>query len=637
MENPRSDQQLLQAFTESGDQRAFHELVDRYSGLIYHTALRFWNDRPLAEDVSQRVLGALAEKSSKVLRDGVPLSAWLHRTTLLEAKSARRSEARHHRKKEALMLEPDPSTPSRDDSRWRDALPHLDAAIDSLPETDRRVLLLHHVDGMTFPQIAGRLGKSTTAVQKQSQRVLLKLQQILGRRGVALSIGLIATGLSAEMVKAAPVAFTASLAAKTSFVKTTSQVIAVKKTSISAVAATILFCGVPLASQQVRIHRLESRLTRPELAAADSISRSPDQASVAGISRLRRLAKDLQGQNKDIVRYLAAAGYVQNLSDEELAELMLECATSDLSSFEQQAVFKFACGTLVRRNPASALAVLLERIPKSFFKESKTIYHDSFFMAMRELAAKDPQAARAWFQSHLDAIRDIPTGETTPMVLLEHGMRLALSQAFIFTDSSIAIEILRPVSAQAIMSDLEQHARSNSKEWNEGKEGAIRVARELLPEDQASTIISQSVSAYLETDDQGMPVFTAYEEFLDHQDLSDAEREAVILWAGVSAIVDNGKLGAAASHYRKWLESRGIGNADWHVGAALAVMQNNWRKGLDSICNLLSKQGDFQDQAIVGFLEKVDQSTCDPKQLDKLEELLEDPEPNDEPQSPATR
>jgi hypothetical protein len=49
------------------------------------------------------------------------------------------------------------------DLAWQDALPHLDAAIDTLPEADRHVLLLHFVNEMTFPEIARRLGKSATA------------------------------------------------------------------------------------------------------------------------------------------------------------------------------------------------------------------------------------------------------------------------------------------------------------------------------------------------------------------------------------------------------------------------------------------------------------------------------------------
>ena len=199
-----SDEDLLDTFVRSGNEQAFRCLAERYSGLIFHTALRSLNDRTLAEDVAQRVLGVLAKKASQVARGNAPLPAWLHRTTILEAKSARRSESRHHRKKEALMRSPNDSHHSGD-SAWQDALPHLDAAIDTLPEADRHVLLLHFVNEMTFPEIARRLGKSAAAVQKQSLRSLETLQRILGKRGVTLSLGILTAGLTAEMAKAGPV------------------------------------------------------------------------------------------------------------------------------------------------------------------------------------------------------------------------------------------------------------------------------------------------------------------------------------------------------------------------------------------------------------------------------------------------
>jgi RNA polymerase sigma factor (sigma-70 family) len=166
-----SDEELLDTFVKSGNEQAFSGLAERYSGMIFHTALRSLNDRTLAEDVAQRVLGVLAKKASQIARGNAPLPAWLHRTTVLEAKSARRSQSRHQRKKEALMRAPNES-PLSSGSAWQDALPHLDAAIDTLPEADRHVLLLHFVNEMTFPEIAARVGKSAAAVQKQSRRAL---------------------------------------------------------------------------------------------------------------------------------------------------------------------------------------------------------------------------------------------------------------------------------------------------------------------------------------------------------------------------------------------------------------------------------------------------------------------------------
>ncbi len=633
METAQTDRELLRAFADAGDQHAFRLLAERHAGLIYHTALRTWNDRTLAEDVSQRVLAALANKSAKVLRDGVPLSAWLHRTTVLEMKSARRGQARHQRKKEALMLEPETTTPSPGDSRWRDALPHLDAAIDSLPEADRLVLLFHYVEEMTFPRIAGRLEKSTVAVQKRAQRALLKLQQILTRRGVALSIGVIAAGLTTEMAKAAPLAFVTALAAKPAFGKAVTQAIVVKKSTIAAIAATVVLCGVPLASQQVKIHQLEARLARPEIAAAGSEPPATTRANVAsGTSRLRTLAKDLLGQNKDIVRYIAAVDLIRAMTDEELAGLMIECVNADLTSFEEQPIFNFACNTLAERNPETALSVLLERIPRSFFGEKNSFYFDLFSAILRNWAMKDSRSALAWFDTHLDVIRSVPRGKDweggdLADGLLENKMRLGLSQAFIFTDPTTAVEILRPVPGSMVMPEFEQLGRSNSKEWNEHKDSFIRVIRELLPGDEANKLIGRSASSSI-TIENGMPDFTDYDKFLDQQDLSDAEREAVILWAGaspMSSFASKGKLREAALRYRKWVATRGIDHVDWHVGAALATMRNNWSGDFEAISKLLSKPGDpeFPDEAVAGFLETVDKSKCNPEPLRKLEDRLQ--------------
>jgi len=96
----------------------------------------------------------------------------------------------------------------------------LDAAIDTLPEADRHVLLLHFVNEMTFPEIARRVGKSAATVQKQSRRALEKLQGILSCRGVTISVVILTDGLTAEMTKAAPVILVPALGSISSLGKT---------------------------------------------------------------------------------------------------------------------------------------------------------------------------------------------------------------------------------------------------------------------------------------------------------------------------------------------------------------------------------------------------------------------------------
>jgi RNA polymerase sigma-70 factor (ECF subfamily) len=256
MQNTPTDRNLLRAFVATHDERAFSSLAERYSGLVFHTARRILNDDMLAEDVAQRVLSALARKAKRLVQSEAPLPAWLHRATVLEARTIRRTEARHHRKKEALMHASNDPTHSGDPA-WREALPHLDDAIDKLSETDLNVLFLHFLNGLTFPEIAVQIGKSAPAVQKQSRRALSKLQQLLGKRGTVLTIGTITLGLGTEIAKAAPPQIVTKLASATVATGTTAIVVNI---TLIAISVTVLVCGVPLGLQHREIRALESRL-----------------------------------------------------------------------------------------------------------------------------------------------------------------------------------------------------------------------------------------------------------------------------------------------------------------------------------------------------------------------------------------
>ena len=58
-----TDESLLIAFASHRDEKAFRVLADRYLGLVFHTAMRRTNQRQLAEEISQNILCALAEKA----------------------------------------------------------------------------------------------------------------------------------------------------------------------------------------------------------------------------------------------------------------------------------------------------------------------------------------------------------------------------------------------------------------------------------------------------------------------------------------------------------------------------------------------------------------------------------------------
>jgi RNA polymerase sigma-70 factor (ECF subfamily) len=71
------------------------------------------------------------------------------------------------------------SSPSQHAQRREQALLLVDALAD-LPETYREVLILRHLEGLTFPEVANRLGRTVDSVEKLWVRALGKLRHSLG-------------------------------------------------------------------------------------------------------------------------------------------------------------------------------------------------------------------------------------------------------------------------------------------------------------------------------------------------------------------------------------------------------------------------------------------------------------------------
>jgi RNA polymerase sigma-70 factor, ECF subfamily len=53
------------------------------------------------------------------------------------------------------------------------------AALETLPADDRELLTLRHLDGLTFPEVARRLGRTVDSLKKRWPRALARLRQAL--------------------------------------------------------------------------------------------------------------------------------------------------------------------------------------------------------------------------------------------------------------------------------------------------------------------------------------------------------------------------------------------------------------------------------------------------------------------------
>ncbi|MCB1097184.1 MAG: sigma-70 family RNA polymerase sigma factor [Verrucomicrobiae bacterium] len=184
-DNRDSDRELLTKFARSEDEDAFRRLVQRHLGFVFHCAMRRLDDQQASEEVAQNVFAILSRKANK-LSEHPALVAWLHRTTVYEAAKAARKEHAHKMKLKSFNEQVDPDR--RDDERaWREIAPSLDAALQSLSEINRRVVLLHFIEGLPYSEIGQTLGTTEGASRVRANRALKDLARWFQKRGLQLS------------------------------------------------------------------------------------------------------------------------------------------------------------------------------------------------------------------------------------------------------------------------------------------------------------------------------------------------------------------------------------------------------------------------------------------------------------------
>ncbi|MBL9174314.1 MAG: sigma-70 family RNA polymerase sigma factor [Verrucomicrobiales bacterium] len=215
-----SELELLTRYSRDGEESAFAVLVRSQLDWVYSAARRIVVDPHLAEDVAQSVFVALARESGAVvrrMRGGMPLSAWLHRTTRNVAAKTVRAEERRRAREHQFVMNPDsPEASGGEGASWDALAPHLDAAIADLPDPDRDALLLRFFERRTSREIGNCLGIGEEAAQKRVTRAMERLRGGLEARGVAVSAAALSGSLAAQAVQSAPAGLASTIQALTS-------------------------------------------------------------------------------------------------------------------------------------------------------------------------------------------------------------------------------------------------------------------------------------------------------------------------------------------------------------------------------------------------------------------------------------
>ncbi len=172
-----TDEQLMEAY-QKGDSAVLPLLIRRYFDAIYRYVYRFVRTPAAAEDIVQETFIKVWKYSTR-FKAGMTFKPWLYRI-------AHNTAIDYLRKKQPLSLEDTVEDTIADDtvalleqSIAREEQERLTAAIESLPEHYRAVILLRNEEGLTFEAIGEVLGKSLNTVKSLYRRGLALLKKNL--------------------------------------------------------------------------------------------------------------------------------------------------------------------------------------------------------------------------------------------------------------------------------------------------------------------------------------------------------------------------------------------------------------------------------------------------------------------------
>ena len=145
------------AAAKRGEWDGIHYLYVRYADDVLGYVQSVVRDHHEAEDITQNVFAKLSTAIEKYEERAVPFAGWLMRV-------ARNAALDHLRARRQIPVEEVRATDPCDEGLDYERRQSLKEALASLPEEQRRVLVLRHVLGLSPPEIAERLGKTESSV-----------------------------------------------------------------------------------------------------------------------------------------------------------------------------------------------------------------------------------------------------------------------------------------------------------------------------------------------------------------------------------------------------------------------------------------------------------------------------------------
>jgi RNA polymerase sigma-70 factor (ECF subfamily) len=196
----RADEQELVAELKAGSEQAFALLLAQYSHPIYSLMSRSLRDPADAADVTQEVFVKVFRNISN-FHGEASLRTWIYRIALHEASNQRRWWSRHKRQELTIDAQQENDEGETfcmaDALAGRDASPYecaahaqlgerVVAALRTLPEAFREVVVLREIEGFGYEEIAEMLNVNLGTVKSRLMRGRGALREALREDGDAV-------------------------------------------------------------------------------------------------------------------------------------------------------------------------------------------------------------------------------------------------------------------------------------------------------------------------------------------------------------------------------------------------------------------------------------------------------------------
>lgn len=157
-----------------GDPAAFRSLVERHATGLKNFVMAYVRDEHAAEDVTQEVLASVARSIASYEPDG-SFAGWLYRMARNAALNHRRGRMRAA-EREAMAVREAPAGPVEEVERG-ELRALVRRGLETLGESDRDVLVLCDMNGMSYREAAEALGVTEKALSVRLVRARVRLKE----------------------------------------------------------------------------------------------------------------------------------------------------------------------------------------------------------------------------------------------------------------------------------------------------------------------------------------------------------------------------------------------------------------------------------------------------------------------------